>query len=260
MLTAVQPWFGSSIKEINHSVVIKQDKPPVPSGLPLAVENVINGCSEYDLRNRPSMEDIIHAFESSQNDVQSDGEWFGLGSRTPVGKFSSDKTLRRGKSFDIQIAYAYYVGEFVRLKANVLSPIFEWPRKGGGGAWATGRISQVLPNGCLVVRFPGRLEFGGEARSFLADSSEVELVSFDTCPRVVEKYQHAEYFNWAVRPLAIAFGLFTTMKFSLFVGRVSASLEGRRNSVRRDGQSNSGWLPPPVANLFKEGTCSATAR
>lgn len=63
MLTGVQPWFGRSIEEICHSVVIKQEKPPVPSGLPPAVENVISGCFEYDFRNRPSMDDIIHAFE-----------------------------------------------------------------------------------------------------------------------------------------------------------------------------------------------------
>ncbi|XP_062008177.1 protein KINASE OF THE OUTER CHLOROPLAST MEMBRANE 1-like [Rosa rugosa] len=372
MLTGSQPWFGSSIKEIYHSVVIKREKPPVPSGLPPAVENVINGCFEYDLRNRPSMEDIIRALESSQKDVQSDGEWLGLGSSTPAGKLSSGsysawhllkddlqvgdivrsrkpvnarkrqaldvpegivtglesdsgsalvkiprarkpvrvsvltlervtsgltagdwvrlkgelhkhspvgilhsiqhdgsvavgfiglETLWRGKSSDIEMADAYYVGEFVRLKANVVSPRFEWPRKGGGGAWATGRISQVLPNGCLVVRFPGRLEFGDEACSFLADPYEVELVSFETCPGLVKKYQHVEDFHWAVRPLTIAFGLFTAMKFSLFVGRnVSARVKGRRNSLQGQSGGNSAWLPPPVANLFKEGSSTATAR
>lgn len=62
MLTGVQPWFGKSVEEIYHSVVIKQEKPQIPSGLPPAVENVINGCFEYDLRNRPLMEDILHAF------------------------------------------------------------------------------------------------------------------------------------------------------------------------------------------------------
>ncbi|KAL6134302.1 hypothetical protein ACLB2K_066534 [Fragaria x ananassa] len=372
MLTGSQPWFGSSINEVYHSVVIKGEKPPVPSGLPPVVENVINGCFEYDLRNRPSMEDIIRALECSQKDVQSDGEWLGLGGSTPAGKRSGGscsawhllkddlqvgdmvrsrkpvnarkrqaldvpegivtglesnsgnalvkiprvrrpvrvsvstlervtsgltagdwvqlkgelhkhspvgilhsiqrdgsvavgfiglETLWRGKSSDIEIADAYYVGEFVRLKANVLSPRFEWPRKGGGGAWATGRISQVLPNGCLVVRFPGRLEFGDVARNFLADPYEVELVSFDTCPGLVEKYQHVEDFHWAVRPLAIAFGLFTAMKFSLFVGRnVSARVKGRKNSVQGQSGGNSAWLPPKVANLFKEGASTATVR
>lgn len=63
MLTGVQPWFGMSIAEIYYSVVVKQEKPQLPKGLPPAVENVINGCFEYDLRNRPLMTDIIHAFE-----------------------------------------------------------------------------------------------------------------------------------------------------------------------------------------------------
>ncbi|KAK9923070.1 hypothetical protein M0R45_031504 [Rubus argutus] len=173
MLTGVQPWFGSSIKDINHLIVIKQDKPPVPSGLPPSVENIINGCFEYDLRNRPSMEYIVHAFESSQNDVQRDGEWLDdlqvgqvgdvVRSRNPLtarkhqvidvhqgtvtgletdsdrdgyapvnipgvhkpvsvaAGFIGLETLQRGKSFDIQIADAYYMGEFVRLKPSVRS-------------------------------------------------------------------------------------------------------------------------------------------
>ena len=63
MLTGVQPWFGKSTEEIYHSVVVKQEKPNIPSGLPFAVENVISGCFEYDFRNRPLMTDIIHAFK-----------------------------------------------------------------------------------------------------------------------------------------------------------------------------------------------------
>lgn len=177
------------------------------------------------------------------------------------------ETLWRGKSSDLQMTDSYFVGDFVRLKASVLSPRFEWPRK-NGGAWASGRISQVLSNGCLVVRFPGRFVLGDESNSFLADPAEVELVSFDTCPGVVEKYQHIEDFHWAVRPLAIAFGLFTAMKVSLFVGQnVGAKLKGRR-STRKDGNNQdgqtgggAGWIPPPVANiLFKESVPTAGAR
>lgn len=63
MLTGVQPWFGMSNEEIYHAVVVNQEKPRLPSGLPPVVENVINGCFEYDLRNRPSIADILHAFE-----------------------------------------------------------------------------------------------------------------------------------------------------------------------------------------------------
>ncbi|KAJ9190015.1 hypothetical protein P3X46_001252 [Hevea brasiliensis] len=381
MLTGVQPWFGKSIEEIYQSVVIKQEKPQIPSGLPPAVDNVIKGCFEYDLRNRPLMEDILYAFQSSQNAVYSDGGWVGLESRTlaekssvggytawylskghlqvgdavrsrkplnackpqnmdvssgtvvdvdsdtdrngfvlvkiagirnplrvqestlervtsgfamgdwvrmkeehgrhsPVGILHSiDRegggvtvgfvglgTLWMGSASELQIAKVYCVGQFVRLRANVVTPRFEWPRK-RGGRWATGRISQILPNGCLFVGFPGRLVFGDESNSFLADPAEVELVSFDTCPGVVEKYQHVEDFHWVVRPLVIALGVFTAAKLTISVGRkVSTKLRmGQRsgNGHYQDGSAgnNAAWFPPPVANiLFKEGVPTATVR
>lgn len=65
MLTGVQPWFGKSVEEIYQSVVINQEKPQLPSGLPPALESVLSGCFEYDLRNRPLMLDILQAFERS---------------------------------------------------------------------------------------------------------------------------------------------------------------------------------------------------
>lgn len=214
-----------------------------------------------------AMGDWVHLKEENSNhssvgilhSIQRDGS-------VAVG-FIGLETLWRGNASGLQIANAYHVGQFVRLKANVLAPRFEWPHK-NEGVWATGKISQVLPNGCLVVRFPGRLVFGGESNSFLADPAEVELVSFDTCPGVMKKYQHAEDFHWAVRPLTIALGVFTGMKFSLFLGRsVSSKLKkGQRNLTQRDdncqdGQAGQAWLPPPVANiLFKEGPSPATAR
>ncbi|XAR50538.1 Non-specific serine/threonine protein kinase [Bertholletia excelsa] len=263
MLTGVQPWFGMPIDEIYDSVVIKQDKPQLPCGLPPEVENVINGCFEYDLRNRPLMTDIIQAFKSSLNGVRNDGEWIGLGSRilldksnisgyslwylskdhlqvgdivrsrkalnscklksmvvpegtvvglekdtdqdgfvlvrihglhnpqrikvstlervtsgfvvgdwvrlveengrhAPVGilhsiqrdgtaavGFLGLETLWIGKCSELQMAEAFSIGQFVRIKENVFTPRFEWPLK-RGGSWATGRILQILPNGCLV--------------------------------------------------------------------------------------------------------------
>lgn len=63
MLTGVQPWAGKSIDEIYHLVVIKQEKPQIPIGLPPAIQRVINGCFEYDLRNRPLVSDILRVFE-----------------------------------------------------------------------------------------------------------------------------------------------------------------------------------------------------
>ncbi|XP_043701726.1 E3 ubiquitin-protein ligase KEG-like [Telopea speciosissima] len=378
MLTGAQPWCGRSVEEIYNLVVSKQEKPQIPNGLPPAVVNVINGCFEYDFRNRPLMADILHAFKSSQNAVYGDDGWTGLGnwtlqekssgsgytewfllkdhlqvgdtvrSRKPenvfipegmvVGLEDTDRnefvlvrvhsihnplrvhtstlervtsglaagdwvrvkeddkkhsavgilhsiqrdgtvgvgfigleTLWKGSASDLQKAEPYRVGQFVRLKANVFSPRFEWPRK-RGGAWATGRILQVLPNGCLVVGFPGRFVFGDACNSFLADPAEVEMVSFTTCPGVAKKYQHLEDFHWTVRPLVISLGLFTAMKLGFFVGknvRRSREKKGRVSSIQggegqhQDGQSggNPAWLPPPVANmLFREGAPTTTVR
>ncbi|KAJ0091536.1 hypothetical protein Patl1_12482 [Pistacia atlantica] len=126
------------------------------------------------------------------------------------------ETLRKGKSSELQMAESYSIGKFVRLKDNVLSPRFEWPRK-AGGAWATGRICWVLPNGCLVVKFPGRIE---EDYS-LADPAEVEAVTFSTCPGMVKKYQHLEDHHWVVRPLLIALGLFAAKEMGIFCWKKS---------------------------------------
>ncbi|XP_022723786.1 uncharacterized protein LOC111280617 [Durio zibethinus] len=76
----------------------------------------------------------------------------------------------------------------------------------------------MFPNGCPVVVFPGRFVLGNEPNNFLVDPAVVESVSFDTCPGVVEKYQHIEDFYWAVRPLEMAFGLFTAMKLTISIG------------------------------------------
>lgn len=377
MLTGVQPWFGRSVDEVYQSVVIKQEKPQIPSGLPPAVENVLNGCFEYDLRNRPLAEDILHAFESSLNAVYSEGEWTGLGSRILLDKTSrSDystwfiskdrlqvgdivrsrrtlncckpqnmavaegtivglekdtdqdgfvlvrvngihdplrvnvttlervtsglvvgdwvrlteknrnhssvgilhsiqregsvevgvlglETLWKGHSSQLQMAEPFCVGQFVRLKGNILTPRFVWLHK-GEGMWATGRISQILANGCLVVQFPGRFVLKGDRERFLADPAEVERISFDTCPGLVEKYQHIEDFHWAVRPLAIALGVFTSMKLGLLVSHgVGSKLKkgGKSGDIKaQEGQSSgsqSGWL---VNILHREAAPTATAR
>ncbi|XVE71196.1 hypothetical protein DITRI_Ditri10aG0131400 [Diplodiscus trichospermus] len=172
------------------------------------------------------------------------------------------ETLWKGSSLEFQMAESHCIGQFVRLKSNVFSPRFDWPRK-RGGMWASGKISWILPNGCLVVKFPGRLSFREEFGTFLADPAEVEVVCFNNCPGVVKKYQHLEDFHWAVRPLLVALGLFTAMKVGIFVGkRIGRSKVKQQSSVihndvqHMDGQTagNPAWLPPPVANiLFREG-------
>lgn len=356
MLTGVPAWFGRSNNEIYRSVVINQEKPQLPSGLPPELENILYGCFEYDPRNRPLMQDILQVFERSLNVTSIEGEWsspqstllmdkstckrysswflskdplqvgdtvrsrkavnsrctqtmavtegtvvglekdtdqdgyvlvrisslpnplrlnvstlervtsgFAAGDWVRLIKENKEhssvgilhfiqrdgnvavgflglETLWKGHPSDLQMAEPYFVGQFVRLKASIVNPRFEWPHK-GGGMWATGRISQTLPNGCLIVKFPAILVIGGECKSFLADPAEVELISFDTCPGVVEKYQHAEDFHWAVRPLAIAVGLYTAVKLGVFIGRnVGATFKskGHKNQLHSEGRGQDG--------------------
>lgn len=129
------------------------------------------------------------------------------------------QTLWNGNSSELEMAESFCVGQFVKLKDTVSSPRFEWLRKRGGGAWATGRVSWILPNGCLIVKFPGMLNLGNESSTFLADPFEVEVVNFKTCPGMIEKYQHVEDHHWAVRPVLIVFGLFTALKLGTLVGK-----------------------------------------
>ncbi|CAI9113970.1 OLC1v1037534C1 [Oldenlandia corymbosa var. corymbosa] len=347
MLTGIPPWFRRSSAEIYHSTVINQEKPQLPSGVPAAVEHILNGCFEYDLRNRPLMQDIILAFERSLDSVSSDGEWIGFKStllldksipshtswslskdhlqigdtvrsrkiadshapqtmavaegtvvglekdsdqdgfvlvripnlqsplrlkvstlervtsglaagdwvclieennkHSPVGilhsierdgnvsvGFLGLETLWKGHSSELRVTEPYIVGNFVRLKSSVTDPRFKWPQK-GRDTWATGRVTQILPNGCLIVKFPGLLFIVGECPSFMADPAEVELVSFDTCPSLVEKYHHVEDFHWSVRPLAIAFGLFAAVQIGIFAGK---NIGGKLNSKDRKIQLN----------------------
>lgn len=183
--------------------------------------------------------------------------------------FIGVETFWKGNSSELQTAESYCVGQFVTLKANVLSPRFEWPRK-RGEAWATGKIWQILPNGCLIIKFPGRLTFGEECSSFLADPAEVEAVSFRTCPGVVKKYQHLEDFHWAVRPLVIALGLFTAMKVGLFAGKKMVVSKGKKlqnSMLLMDGENVDGrcsgdsaspaWFPAPVAKILGVDTAGA---
>ncbi|KMS95048.1 hypothetical protein BVRB_012900 [Beta vulgaris subsp. vulgaris] len=331
MLTGDQPWCGRSVQQIYRSVVINQEKPQIPGGLPPEIENVLSGCFEFDFRNRPLMTDILQAFKSSQDAIMNDetaftmrgktnsgrpnqhcySEWFlskdslqegdtvrsrkapissklenmlvpegkvvGLegsdgqdgyvlvkvhgihdplrmrkstlervthgftagdwvrlreeqNQHSPVGilhsihrdgtvavGFIGLETLWKGQHSELQMVKPYHVGQFVRLKANVFSPRFEWEQK--RGTWATGKIIHIYPNGCLAVNFPGRFPFGKNHERFLADPAEVEVVSFSSCQGVLKKYHHLEDIHWAVRPLLVALGLFTAMKVGLLVGK-----------------------------------------
>lgn len=370
MLTGVQPWCGRSLQQIYQSVVLKQEKPQIPSGLPPAVENLLSGCFEFDLRNRPLMADVFQAFKGLQDAVMSEeassvrgtkmntvrssqhcySEWFlkkdtlqegdivrsrkaSNSSRldnmlVPEGKvvglegndgpdrfvlvrvhgihdplrvqaltlervthgfaagdwvrlredqrkhssvgilhsilrdgtaavgFVGLQTLWKRNHSALCMAEAYCVGQFIRVKSNIFSPRFEWPRQ--RGTWATGKIIHIYPNGCLKVKFPGRLPFGEKQDGYLADPAEIEVVSFSTCPGIVQKYQHLENFHWAVRPILVALGLFTAMKMGFFVGKriskpktkgdqaIAASKDGQQT----DGAGKSAWLPSSVATMI----------
>ncbi|CAO2825827.1 unnamed protein product [Amaranthus hypochondriacus] len=155
---------------------------------------------------------------------------------TAVG-FIGLETLWKGNHSELQMAKPFHVGQFVQLKANVFNPRFDWPRK--RGLWATGKIKHIHPNGCLMVFFPGRLPFG-QKQEVLADPAEVEVVSFNSCPGILKKYQHLEDIHWAVRPLLMALGLFTAMKMGLFVGKKITKPKMRREKHQGSDQPTDG--------------------
>ncbi|XP_057815776.2 E3 ubiquitin-protein ligase KEG [Cryptomeria japonica] len=381
MFTGVMPWFAKSAEEIYTAVVIRQEKPKVPSGLPCAIENVVKGCFEYDFRSRPSFADILFALknpnatfgnsgwicardklEGKGNDVQncnwlflkdklqvgdyvrsrkdtslikfgdmstvegtivgmdSDmymlvgvhglhdplrihasnlervslgfaaGDWVRLhmlslqGSssgkkQSPVGilhsvsrdekvevAFLGFETLWTGSCSELQMAESFSVGQFVRIKVAISSPRFQWPRK--ENAWDTGRISWIFPNGCLLVKFPGRL-FGNVP--CLADPAEVELVQFHTCVSMVEKFDHLKAVHWAVQPVIFTLGFLTVLKLGMLVGSIGSKVVGRKKKqggqksmdAQTAGQDpnnpgNARWHPPSVAKFFfKEGVTTA---
>ncbi|CAA7046808.1 unnamed protein product [Microthlaspi erraticum] len=194
------------------------------------LERVTKGLASGDWVRLKDKEDKRHSPVGIVHSISREGD-------VAVG-FIGLPTLWRGTSSQLQMAKAYSVGQFVKLKGNVVIPRFKWMRK-GRGIWATGRISRVLPNGCLEVDFPGVLPFGEENGSCLADPAEVEVVDFDTCQGVVKKYQHLEDFHWAVRPLLIAMGLLTAMKLGLFVGKkIGRSKDGKQRDGGSSGQGD----------------------
>lgn len=188
--------------------------------------------------------------------------------------FTGMETLWEGDHTDLQMAASYCTGQFIRLKTDVSNPRFDWPRS-KGGVWATGRITLIHPNGCLVVKLPGRLSFG-EAPFYLADPSEVESVSFATCDGFVKKYRHLEDHHWSVRPLVVALGLFSALKLGILVRRgVGSGSRRKKEVIALNGESqrgkrpekkiqddqngsNSAWFPSSVANiLFGEPVASS---
>lgn len=219
------------------------------------LERVTNGLGAGDWV-RLKEEDDKHSPVGILHSINRDG-------RVTVG-FIGLQTLWNGNCSDLEMAEPYCVGQFIRLKANVLSPRFEWPRK-RGGAWATGKISWILPNGCLVVKFPGMLNFWDAPRTVLADPSEVDVVNFKNCPKMIEKYQHVEDHHWAVRPVLIAFGFLTAVKLGMSIGKkLGRNMNANAmdsESHYTDNQNASPTWTSSVANIFsREGVNLANGR
>lgn len=277
---------GDMVRSRKHPNSCKPENMDVPEGTTVGLERDTNR-SGFVLVRVHGIHDPVRVHASTLERVTfglAAGDWVRLKKEdkkhSPVGilhyirrdgtvaiGFIGVQTLLGGSYSDLEMAESYCVGQFVRLKSNVFSPRFEWPRK-RGGEWATGRIFQILPNGCLAVNFPGRLTFGDESSSFLADPAEVEVISFNTSPDMIKKYQHLEDFHWAVRPLLIALGLFTAVKLGLFAGKKVGRSKVKiiqnpviqDDGLHKEGQ-NGGWLPPKVANIiFREGVTAPTTR
>lgn len=62
LLTGERPWKNLTPEEIFKAVVDRQEKPSVPTGLPLSLERVLKRCFEYDYRRRPSVHEILQTF------------------------------------------------------------------------------------------------------------------------------------------------------------------------------------------------------
>ncbi|KAL2928211.1 E3 ubiquitin-protein ligase KEG [Bienertia sinuspersici] len=311
MLTGDQPWCGRSVQQIYRAVVLNQEKPQIPTGLPPEIENVLSGCFEYDFRDRPLMTDILQAFKSSQDAIMNNEtpfpprskmntggpdqhyhtEWFLskdtlqegdiVRSRKSPNSKSENMLVPEGKVVGLEgtdtrdgcilvkvhgihdplrvhastlerVTHGFAAGDWARLREDQrhrspLGILHSIHRDGSvdagfiGGSWATGKITHIHPNGCLVVNFPGRLPFGQKQERFLADPNEVDMVSFSSCQGVVKKYQHLEDIHWAVRPILVSLGLFTAMKVGLFVGKKIAkpktkSEKHARITTARDDQ------------------------
>eukprot|EP00250_Pteridium_aquilinum_P006004 c16002_g1_i1 orf=267-2261(+) len=164
----------------------------------------------------------------------------------------------------------FHVGQFIKVKREVVSPRFQWPLR-KDRCWDCGRISWIAPNGGLVVTFPGRLWNWDE---WWADPEQVEVVQLQDYDNLIDKYHHLEAMHWAVRPFVLAVTSIIALKVGTGVicalplpGRGSKKRGKEQGKLKMelvaDGQGpgkdamagNPTWLPPSVANiLFRENT------
>lgn len=180
--------------------------------------------------------------------------------------FFGRETLWAGEAADFEKVVSLSVGQYVRLKQDVVAPRFKWPL-GECGEWDTGRIAHILPNGGLIVDFPGRL-FNG--KGWWADPEEIEVVRINEVEGLLKKYQHIEKMHWAVRPAVSLIGLLVAVRTGVvvvnlltrpFLGKkqmATANDGGMKdgdfptdhpNKMRKEASSplNTDWLPSQVA-------------
>lgn len=127
----------------------------------------------------------------------------------------------------------FHVGQFVKVKKDVVSPRFQWPLR-KDRCWDTGRISWVAPNGGLVVTFPGRLWNWVE---WWADPEEVEVVQIQDYDNLIDKYHHLEAMHWCVRPVVLALTSIIALKVgTAVIGALPYPGKGSRKRGKSEDQ------------------------
>lgn len=142
--------------------------------------------------------------------------------------FFGRETLWTTKPAELEKAHSLTVGQFVKLKQEVVAPRFTWPVNEYGG-WDTGRIANVLPNGGLIVDFPGRLF---NRKGWWADPEEIEVIRINEINGFVKKYQHLEKMHWAVRPALSLIGFLIAARTGVvIVNLVTRPLRGKKQQA-----------------------------
>ncbi len=194
--------------------------------------------------------------------------------------FFGRETLYTASPVEFEKVSSFFLGQYVRLKVEVVAPRFHWPQQETGG-WDTGRIATVLPNGGLFVKFPGRLFTG---KGVWADPEETDVVHLNEISGVINKYQHIQKMHWAVRPALALLGFLIAARTGVVIvnlvtrpirGRKEAALENKAgrnpNETMENGKDspssgNPVWLPSQVAVatstvaslIFGEGVTTPT--
>eukprot|EP00245_Coleochaete_scutata_P002620 TRINITY_DN13533_c0_g1_i1.p1 TRINITY_DN13533_c0_g1~~TRINITY_DN13533_c0_g1_i1.p1 ORF type:complete len:670 (-),score=126.43 TRINITY_DN13533_c0_g1_i1:578-2587(-) len=199
MLTGEVPWAGMKDSDIYSAVVLRREKPSVPSNLPVAIGRVLQACFEYDYRSRPRVKDLLKAFLSPES-AYNEGDWVlyihsdNLDLYKRIGVVRSTKghdtvllafpgtaetpgAAQTGELVEVTDAYKklslvkdpFALGDTVRVKASVVAPRFGWS---GASCQSEGPIVGMRGHdGALWVRFPDSVDL------WQGDPAEMERVS-----------------------------------------------------------------------------------